>query len=69
MEKYAVADDDLIQGLRNEEHTLMLQIMNHMSSPEKTASEERDFQSVQSRLHAVRAKISDHDLKKTSIPG
>lgn len=63
MEKYAVQDDDLIEGLRNEEHELMLKMSQHMSG-HKTAAEEREFYNIQNRLQAVRDKITQHDLFK-----
>lgn len=65
MEKFAVRDDDLIEGLRNEEHELMLKVAGHMIGIEKTAEQERDYQSAQNRLQMIRDKITDHDLKKT----
>lgn len=66
MEKYAVHDDDLIEGLRNEEHDLMLKVAAHMTNTgEKTASEEHEYQSTQNRLTQVRNKITEHDLKKS----
>ena len=39
MEKYAVEDKDLIDGLRNEEHDLMIEISHYMSG-QKTAESE-----------------------------
>ena len=69
MEKFGVQEDDLISGLRDEEHDLMLIVSKHMSSGEKTAAEERDFQRTQNRLQNVRDKITDHDMKKMGNPG
>jgi len=64
MEKYGVADDDLISGLRDEEHQLMLKVLHHMHGGEKTASEEDDYRGAESRLQQVRQRITEHDLKK-----
>lgn len=63
MEKYAVQDDDLSSGLRDEEHTLMLEVSRLMSGY-KSAAEESHFQSVQNRLQQVRDKITEIDLAK-----
>lgn len=63
MEKYGIQDVDLISGLRDEEHRLMLEVSGYMHTGEKTATEEHAFQQAQSRLQAVRAKITEHDLK------
>jgi hypothetical protein len=63
MEKYGVQDDDMITGLRNEEHDLMARMAEHMANMDKTASEEADMRQVQSRLTAVRDRITAHDLK------
>jgi len=64
MEKYAVQNDDLIQGLRNEEHTLMVQVSQHMSAGHtKTAEDESRFQQVQNRLQVVRDQITAIDLR------
>jgi len=64
MEKFGVADDDLISGLRDEEHQLMLNVMDHMNGGEKTAAEESEYKRYESRLQQVRQKITEHDLKK-----
>lgn len=69
MEKYAVQDDDLIEGLRNEEHELMLKMSSHMMGGEKTAEQEQDYQKAQNRLQSVRSKITEHDLKKVGFNG
>jgi len=65
MEKYAVQDEDLIEGLRNEEHDLMLKVSKYMNILEKTADEESDFRGSQGRLQRIRDKITEYDLKKT----
>lgn len=65
MEKFGVNDSDLIEGLRNEEHNLMLEVAQYMNVMEKTAEEERSFKRAQARLQQVRDKITEHDLKKT----
>lgn len=64
MEKYGVQEDDLISGLRDEEHQLMVEITSYMTGGEKTATEEATFRRRQSRLQIVRDKITEHDLKK-----
>lgn len=69
MEKYAVQDDDLIEGLRNEEHELMLKMSDHMMGGEKTAEQEQDYQRAHSRLQSVRNKITEHDLKGVGFNG
>jgi len=69
MDKYAVEDDDLIEGLRNEEHDLMLKVSKYMSLQEKTAQEDSEFRSTQNRLQNVRDKITEHDLKKFGANG
>lgn len=63
MEKYAVQDEDLIEGLRNEEHQLMLEVSRGMTG-QKTAAEEQQFYALQNRLQAVRDKIAMYDLRK-----
>lgn len=65
MEKYAVQDEDLLNGLRNEEHQLMLQI-SHLMSGQKTAAEDSHFQQIQNRLQILRDKITSLDLKNKS---
>lgn len=64
MEKYAILEEDLISGLRSEEHDLMRKISSYMGMQEKTAQQEADFRSTMSRLQTVRDKITDHDLKR-----
>lgn len=64
MEKYGVQEDDMIAGLRNEEHSLMLEVAQYMNGNEKTADEENRYQQVQNRLSIVRNAITEHDLKK-----
>ena len=61
MEKYAVEDKDLIDGLRNEEHDLMIEISHYMSG-QKTAESEQRFSNTQSRLQSIRDKITNIDL-------
>lgn len=61
MEKYAVEDKDLIDGLRNEEHDLMIEISHYMSG-QKTAESEQRFSSAQNRLQSIRDKITNIDL-------
>lgn len=63
MEKYGVQEDDMISGLRNEEHELMSKMSGYMANMDKTASEESDMQRTQSRLVAIRDRITAHDLK------
>lgn len=69
MEKFGIADDDLISGLRDEEHNLMVEVGRHMSIQEKSASENMEYQRLQSRLQQVRDKITEHDLKKMQTLG
>lgn len=64
MDKYSVDDDALISGLRNEEANLMQKMQSYMMIGEKTASEEQDMRTTETRLHAVRAKITQVDLQK-----
>lgn len=66
MEKYAVEDDALLSGLRNEEHTLMVEISRHMSG-RKTAAEQGQFDVIQHRLNAIRDKITSIDLKGKGV--
>lgn len=67
MEKYAVQDDDLLSGLRNEEHQLMCEVSSHMSGY-KTAADDARFQQLQNRLQTVRDKITSLDLAKRGTP-
>lgn len=64
MDKYGTAEQDLLEGLRNEEHKLMLEMMSssrNQYQPEKTASL---FQGdIDRRLQEVRNKITELDLK------
>lgn len=69
MEKYGVADDDMIRGLRDEEHNLMLRMSQHMLMQEKNASDTNDLHMTESRLQDIRAKITEHDLKKMQKDG
>lgn len=69
MEKYGVQEDHLISGLRDEEHNLMLKVSSYMSSGEKNAAEEREQLQIQTRLQAVRDRITEHDLKKMKERG
>lgn len=61
MEKYAVDNQDLIDGLRNEEHELMIEISHYMSG-QKTADDEQRFSRAQTRLQSIRDKITEIDL-------
>jgi hypothetical protein len=61
MEKYAVEDKDLIDGLRNEEHELMIEVSHYMSG-QKTADDEQRFSRAQTRLQSIRDKITEVDL-------
>ena len=69
MEKYGIAEDDMITGLRDEEHNLMLQMGQYMGKMEKSAYERSEMQQIESRLHSIRAKITEHDLKKIQEHG
>lgn len=64
MEKYSQDDDTLLLGLRDEEAQLMVKMGQFMSMGEKTASEQHQMGSVESRLGQVRAKITELDTKK-----
>lgn len=63
MDKFGVADKDLWDGLRNEEHNTMLQISSLMTRTEKTAQEDNELRNLESRLHSIRDKITEHDLQ------
>lgn len=65
MEKYGVQEDDMICGLRNEEHMLMTKVAGYMGLMEKNGAQEHDMRMTEIQLHAVRDKITEHDLKKT----
>lgn len=69
MEKYSALNEDLIEGLRNEEHALMLQISRYMSLQEKTAQEDDEYRRTQARLQHIRDKITELDLKKIGLNG
>lgn len=69
MDKYAIQDEDLVEGLRNEEHDLMLKVSNYMNILEKTGQEEADFRNAQSRLQRIRDKVTEYDLKKMGRNG
>lgn len=69
MEKYGIQEDDLISALRDEEHQLMIKMAGYMSGMEKTAEEIDDEKRSESRLHQVRARITEHDLKKPQENG
>jgi len=69
MDKYAIQDEDLVEGLRNEEHDLMMKVSKYMHLQDKTAQEDTDFRTTQARLLNVRNKITEHDLKKFSGNG
>lgn len=62
MEKYGTSNSELLEGLRNEEHNLTLEVMDMMKDNEKLASAE--FKSKEARLQDIRAKITDLDLKE-----
>ena len=64
MEKFGVAQNDLIDGLRMEEHELMMEINKFMCSGEKSSSEYRELSQLEGRLNNVRNKITETDLKK-----
>lgn len=64
MEKYAVEDNVLIDGLRDEEHQLMLKVASHMSRGEKNAADESEYNRAEARLQQIRGKITEHDLRK-----
>jgi hypothetical protein len=64
MEKFAVQEDDLLSGLRDEEHNLMLEVSSQMSGY-KSADGGGGFLAAQSRLQAVRDKITELDLAKS----
>lgn len=61
MEKYGVDDRSLIDGLRDEEHQLMLQIMEASTQMEKVSKE--SVRTLEKRLGHVRSKITEIDLK------
>lgn len=63
MEKYAVDNQDLIDGLRNEEHELMIEVSHYMSG-QKTADDEQRFSRAQTRLQSIRDKITEIDLSR-----
>lgn len=69
MEKYGVQDDDMISGLRDEEHQLMVKMAGFMQGIEKTAEELTEERRTETRLHQIRAKITEHDLKKSGQNG
>jgi len=60
MEKCGTQNKDLLEGLRNDEHNLTLEVMDMMKDDEKLASSE--FKAKQDRLQDVRAKITEIDL-------
>lgn len=64
MEKYGVAQPDLIAGLRNEEARLMSQAAKFMSGGIKTASDASSLNALENRLAQVRAEITEHDLSR-----
>lgn len=62
MDKFGVAQPDLISGLRNEEARLMGEVAKFMSSSVKTASDQAKLNDLESRLSQVRMTITEHDL-------
>ena len=64
MEKYTQSDDLLHQNLLNEEAQLMQTVQRFMGITELSGEEQAQFQSAQSRLSLVRAKITEIDLKR-----
>lgn len=62
MDKYGTEQKDLLEGLRDEEHNLSVDIMGMMQNQEKVASAE--YQNKERRLQEVRAKITELDLEK-----
>lgn len=65
MEKYGAMDSDLINGLRDEEAQLMVRMSSFLTNTnEKTAEEQVEMRKVETRLHQVRAKITEFDLGK-----
>ena len=60
MDKYGVSSGPLLDGLRDEEHRLMLKIMDAQSTMEKKAS--ADIPTLEKQLAAVRGKITELDL-------
>jgi hypothetical protein len=66
MEKFGVDDRDLLDGLRDEEHQLMIQIMETSSPMEKVSYEK--MRALEKRLAHVRAKITSIDLKGRTTP-
>ena len=62
MDKYGTEQKDLLEGLRDEEHNLSVDIMGMMQNQEKVASAE--YQNKERRLQEVRAKITELDLGK-----
>ena len=62
MEKYGIQEDDRISGLRDEEAQLMSKMGQIQGGRSKLASSEQS--QIESRLHQVRAAISDHDLNR-----
>jgi len=62
MEKYGTESRALIDGLRQEESDLMMQMADYMSTPmEKKGEIDRD--ALDRRLAEVRNKITEMDLK------
>jgi hypothetical protein len=64
MDKYSQDDDSLTLGLRDEEAQLMQRVQAHMNGGEKTAAEEADYRTTESRLQTVRAKITELDMAR-----
>lgn len=59
MEKYSQGNDLLLRQLQDEEHVLMRKLGGLMSQMEKTAEDEKEMSSIDSRLVQVRSKIHE----------
>lgn len=66
MEKYGTTDASLTEGLRNEEHELMLELMgaNDVSEMGKQASPDT-VRNLEQRLGLVRNRITEIDLRQS----
>lgn len=56
MDKYGASKEDLLQGLQNEEASIMQQIQKTLDPSSKTAS---DRSELERRLQSVKSKISE----------
>lgn len=63
MEKYGVANRDLLESLLQEESSLMTQICQHNSSGIKVGSVDRELPALQQRLAQVRSSINSLEQK------